>query len=122
MYSIRRSATVSISSQSLTDPYHGEMTFVRVYSGILSTGSVVMNSTKKNKLKIDRLMVMTGNDSEEVDQLCAGDVGAIVGAEVITTGDTLCDKELPIILESLEFPDPVIFMTVEPNQGKIKRR
>ncbi len=104
----------ALAFKILTDPYHGKMTFVRVYSGILSIGSVVMNSTKKTKLKIDRLMVMTDNHSEEVDQLYAGDVGAIVGAEVTTTGDTLCDTELPIILESMEFPDPVISMTIEP--------
>jgi len=92
----------------------GRLTFVRVYSGILAKGSYVYNSTKQKKERISRLVVLKSNDRIEVDELRAGDLGAIVGLKVATTGDTLCDDKNPIILESLYVPEPVISVAVEP--------
>ena len=96
-----------------TDKF-GRLTFVRVYSGVLSKGSYVYNSTKQKKERISRLVVLKSNDRIEVDELRAGDLGAIVGLKVATTGDTLCDEKNPIILESLYVPEPVISVAVEP--------
>ena len=96
-----------------TDKF-GRLTFVRVYSGILAKGSYVYNSTKQKKERISRLVVLKSNDRIEVDELRAGDLGAIVGLKVATTGDTLCDEKNPIILESLYVPEPVISVAVEP--------
>ena len=92
----------------------GRLTFVRVYSGILAKGSYVYNSTKQKKERISRLVVLKSNDRIEVDELRAGDLGAIVGLKVAATGDTLCDDKNPIILESLYVPEPVISVAVEP--------
>ncbi|MGD1917801.1 MAG: elongation factor G [Pleurocapsa sp.] len=96
-----------------TDKF-GRLTFVRVYSGVLAKGSYVYNSTKQKKERISRLVVLKSNDRIEVDELRAGDLGAIVGLKVATTGDTLCDDKKPIILESLYVPEPVISVAVEP--------
>ena len=96
-----------------TDKF-GRLTFVRVYSGILAKGSYVYNSTKQKKERISRLVVLKSNDRIEVDELRAGDLGAIVGLKVAATGDTLCDEKNPIILESLYVPEPVISVAVEP--------
>ena len=96
-----------------TDKF-GRLTFVRVYSGILAKGSYVYNSTKQKKERISRLVVLKSNDRIEVDELRAGDLGAIVGLKVASTGDTLCDDKNPIILESLYVPEPVISVAVEP--------
>ena len=96
-----------------TDKF-GRLTFVRVYSGILAKGSYIYNSTKQKKERISRLVVLKSNDRIEVDELRAGDLGAIVGLKVATTGDTLCDDKDPIILESLFVPAPVISVAVEP--------
>ncbi|MBE9043068.1 elongation factor G [Pleurocapsales cyanobacterium LEGE 10410] len=96
-----------------TDKF-GRLTFVRVYSGVLAKGSYVYNSTKQKKERISRLVVLKSNDRIEVDELRAGDLGAIVGLKVATTGDTLCDEQNPIILESLFVPEPVISVAVEP--------
>ena len=96
-----------------TDKF-GRLTFIRVYSGILAKGSYVYNSTKQKKERISRLVVLKSNDRIEVDELRAGDLGAIVGLKVATTGDTLCDEKNPIILESLYVPEPVISVAVEP--------
>ena len=92
----------------------GRLTFVRVYSGVLEKGSYVYNSTKQKKERISRLVVLKSNDRIEVDELRAGDLGAIVGLKVAATGDTLCDDKNPIILESLYVPEPVISVAVEP--------
>jgi elongation factor G len=92
----------------------GRLTFVRVYSGVLSKGTYVYNSTKQKKERISRLVVLKSNDRIEVDELRAGDLGAIVGLKVASTGDTLCDEDRPIILESLYVPEPVISVAVEP--------
>ena len=92
----------------------GRLTFVRVYSGVLAKGTYVYNSTKQKKERISRLVVLKSNDRLEVEELRAGDLGAIVGLKVAATGDTLCDEQNPIILESLYVPEPVISVAVEP--------
>ena len=96
-----------------SDPF-GRLTFVRIYSGILSKGSYVYNETKKKKERISRLIILKANDRIEVNELRAGDLGAIIGLKQTTTGDTLCDDKDPILLESLFIPEPVISVAVEP--------
>ncbi len=98
----------------LTDPYIGQLTFFRVYSGTLSTGSAVLNSTKNKKERIGRLVRMHANKREEIKEAYAGDIVAGIGLKTPYTGDTLCDIEHPLILESLEFPEPVISIAIEP--------
>ncbi|BAQ64978.1 elongation factor G [Geminocystis sp. NIES-3709] len=96
-----------------SDPY-GRLTFIRVYSGVLTKGTYVYNATKNKKERISRLIILKANDRIEVDELRAGDLGAIIGLKLTTTGDTLCDDQNPIILESLYVPEPVISVAVEP--------
>ena len=97
-----------------TDPYVGRLAFIRVYSGTLTTGSSVMNSTKHVKERIGRILQMHANHREDLDMVYSGDIAAVVGLKNSTTGDTLCDEKHPIILESMEFPDPVIRVAIEP--------
>ncbi len=97
-----------------TDPFVGQLTFFRVYSGTVKAGSYVLNSTKNEKERIGRILRMHANHREEIDELSAGDIGALVGMKVTTTGNTLCDLESPVILESITFPEPVIDISVEP--------
>ena len=97
-----------------TDPFIGRLAYVRVYSGTLKSGSYVLNSTKGVKERIARVVLMHSNHRQEVDELHAGDIGAVVGLKNTTTGDTLCDEKHPVILEKMEFPDPVIEEAVEP--------
>ncbi|OBR93032.1 MULTISPECIES: elongation factor G [Clostridium] len=97
-----------------TDPFIGKLAFTRVYSGIMKSGTYVYNSTKGKKERIARLVKMHSNHRQEVDELRAGDLGAIVGLKDTTTGNTLCDENSPIVLESMEFPDPVIRVAIEP--------
>ena len=97
-----------------TDPFVGKLAFARVYSGVLTSGSYVLNSTKGKKERIGRLVKMHANHREEVEALEAGEIGAIIGLKNTTTGDTLCDEDQPIVLESMEFPDPVIDVAIEP--------
>ncbi len=97
-----------------TDPFVGQLTFFRVYSGKLTAGSYVLNSTKDNKERIGRILRMHANKREEVQEIFAGEIGAIVGLKNTTTGDTLCSLEKPIILEQIVFPEPVISISVEP--------
>ena len=97
----------------MSDPY-GKLTFVRMYSGVLSKGSYVMNSTKDAKERISRLVILKADEREEVDELRAGDLGAVLGLKNTTTGDTLCNTEDPIVLETLFIPEPVISVAVEP--------
>jgi elongation factor G len=97
-----------------TDPFVGQLTFFRVYSGILKVGTYVLNSTKDEKERIGRILRMHANHREEVDEMYAGGIGALVGMKNTITGDTLCDPEKPIILESIVFPEPVIDVAVEP--------
>ncbi|MBP2033127.1 elongation factor G [Clostridium algifaecis] len=97
-----------------TDPFVGKLAFTRIYSGIMKSGTYVYNSTNGKKERIARLVKMHSNHRQEVDELRAGDLGAIVGLKETTTGNTLCDEEDPIVLESMEFPDPVIRVAIEP--------
>ncbi|WP_234123275.1 elongation factor G [Clostridium hydrogenum] len=97
-----------------TDPFVGRLAFTRIYSGIMKSGSYVLNSTKGKKERIGRLVKMHSNHRQDVDELETGELGAIVGLKSTTTGDTLCDEDNAIILESMEFPDPVIEVAIEP--------
>ena len=97
-----------------TDPFIGRLAYVRVYSGVLTSGSYVLNSTKDTKESIARVVLMHSNHREEVDALHAGDIGAVVGLKNTITGDTLCDEKHPVILERMEFPEPVIEEAIEP--------
>jgi elongation factor G len=97
-----------------TDPYVGHLTYIRVYSGVLKTGMNVYNSTKKTRERMGRLLRMHANKREEIESIEAGDIAACVGLKYVTTGDTLCDEEKPIILETIEFPAPVISVAIEP--------
>ncbi|HEY8423794.1 MAG TPA: elongation factor G [Clostridia bacterium] len=98
----------------MTDPFVGKLTFFRVYSGSLEAGSYVLNSTKNKKERVARLLQMHSNHRSEIERVYAGDICAIVGLKDTTTGDTLCDPKAPIILESMEFPEPVIKVAIEP--------
>jgi elongation factor G len=104
----------ALSFKIMADPFVGKLTFFRVYSGVLKTGSYVYNSTKGKKERVGRLLLMHANHREEVSEVYAGDIAAAVGLKDTTTGDTLCDEEHPIILESMEFPEPVISVAIEP--------
>ena len=97
-----------------TDPYVGRLSFVRVYSGMLNTGTSVLNSTKKQKERIGRILQMHANHREDIETVYSGDIAAVIGLKNSTTGDTLCDEKHPIILESMEFPEPVIRVAIEP--------
>jgi translation elongation factor EF-G len=103
----------ALAFKIMADPY-GRLTFVRVYSGILKKGTYVLNSTKDKKERVSRLIVLKADDRIEVDELRAGDLGAVLGLKDTFTGDTLCDETAPVILESLFIPDPVISVAVEP--------
>jgi elongation factor G len=97
-----------------TDPFIGQLTFFRVYSGTLKAGSYILNSSKNEKERVGRIVRMHANTREEIDELGAGDIGALVGMKATTTGNTLCDPEKPVVLESITFPQPVIDLAVEP--------
>jgi len=97
-----------------TDPFVGQLTFFRVYSGMVKAGSYVLNSTKSEKERIGRILQIHANHREEISELYAGGIGALVGMKATTTGDTLCDLDRPVILESITFPEPVIDIAVEP--------
>ena len=104
----------ALAFKIMTDPFVGSLTFVRVYSGVLKTGSQVLNSVKDNKERVGRMLLMHANDREDIKEAYAGDIVAIAGLKGTTTGETLCDPSSPIILERMEFPDPVIEVAVEP--------
>ena len=97
-----------------TDPFVGKLCFFRVYSGVLESGSTVLNSNKGKKERIGRILQMHSNHREDIDKVYAGDIAAAVGLKEVTTGDTLCDMNNPVILESMEFPEPVIDIAIEP--------
>jgi len=97
-----------------TDPFVGKLCFFRVYSGTLDSGSTVLNSTKGKKERIGRILQMHSNHREDIDKVYSGDIAAAVGLKEVTTGDTLCDMDHPVILESMEFPEPVIDIAIEP--------
>ncbi len=98
----------------MTDPFVGQLTFFRVYSGVLTSGSTVFNSTKQRSERIGRLLKMHANKREEIKEVYAGDIAAAVGLKSVSTGDTLCDEKHPIVLESMDFPKPVISLAIEP--------
>lgn len=97
-----------------TDPFIGKLAFTRIYSGVMKSGTYVYNSTKGKKERIGRLVRMHANHRQEIDELLAGDIGAVIGLKDTTTGDTLCDENNPIVLEKMEFPEPVINVAIEP--------
>ena len=104
----------ALAFKIMTDPYVGRLSFFRVYSGHLTTGSSVLNSTKNVKERIGRILQMHANHREDIEEVYSGDIEAAVGLKNTTTGDTLCDEKAPIILESMEFPEPVIRVAIEP--------
>ena len=104
----------ALAFKIMTDPYVGKLTFFRVYSGVLNSGSYVYNSTKDRKERIGRLLQMHANKREELEEVRAGDIAAAIGLKDTKTGDTLCDAEHPIILEAMRFPEPVISVAIEP--------
>jgi len=104
----------SLAFKVMTDPFVGALTFFRVYSGVLEGGSYVLNSVKNKRERISRIVQMHANDRKEIKEVRAGDIAAAVGLKLTTTGDTLCDIDHPIILERMEFPEPVISVAIEP--------
>ena len=104
----------ALAFKVMTDPFVGQLTFIRVYSGVLSAGSYIYNSTKDTKERVGRLLRMHANKREETKEVAAGDIAAAVGLKNTLTGDTLCDEKHPVILESIEFPEPVISVAIEP--------
>ena len=104
----------SLAFKVMTDPFVGRLTFFRVYSGTLESGSYVLNASKGKKERIGRILQMHANSREEINTVYSGDIAAAVGLKDTTTGDTLCDMDAPVILESIEFPEPVIQVAVEP--------
>ncbi len=104
----------ALAFKIMTDPYVGRLCFFRVYSGTLNTGSAVLNATKGKRERVGRLLQMHANHREDLETVYSGDIAAVVGLKNTTTGDTLCDEKHPIILESMEFPEPVIRVAIEP--------
>ena len=104
----------ALAFKIMTDPYVGRLSFFRVYSGTLNTGSAVLNATKNKRERVGRLLQMHANHREDLETVYAGDIAAVVGLKNTTTGDTLCDEKAPIVLESMEFPEPVIRVAIEP--------
>jgi len=98
----------------MNDPFVGSLTFTRIYSGKLNKGDTMLNSTKGNKERVGRMMMMHSNDREEISEAFAGDIIALGGLKNTTTGDTICDPQDPVVLETMTFPDPVIEIAVEP--------
>ncbi len=113
----------ALAFKIMTDPYVGKLAYFRVYSGTLNSGSYVLNSTKGKKERVGRLLQMHANKRMELDEVFSGDIAAAVGFKLTSTGDTICDEQHPIILESMEFPEPVISVAIEPktkvSQGKM---
>jgi elongation factor G len=104
----------ALAFKLMTDPFVGQLTFIRVYSGVLNSGATVLNSIKDKKERIGRILQMHANNRVEIKEVLAGDIAACVGLKEVTTGETLCDPDAPIILERMIFPDPVIHVAVEP--------
>ena len=113
----------ALAFKIMTDPFVGKLAFFRVYSGTLNSGSYVLNATKGKKERVVRILQMHANKREELDKVYSGDIAAAVGFKLTTTGDTICDEKAPVILESMEFPEPVIELAIEPKtkagQGKM---
>ena len=113
----------ALAFKIMTDPFVGKLAFFRVYSGTLNSGSYVLNATKDKKERVGRIVQMHANSRSEIDKVYSGDIAAAVGFKITTTGDTICDEQHPVILESMEFPEPVIELAIEPktknDQGKM---
>ena len=113
----------ALAFKIMTDPFVGKLAYFRVYSGTINSGSYVYNSTKEKKERVGRILQMHANKREELDKVYSGDIAAAIGFKVTTTGDTICDEQHPVILESMEFPEPVIELAIEPKtkagQGKL---
>ena len=113
----------ALAFKIMTDPFVGKLAFFRVYAGTLNSGSYVLNSTKNKKERVGRILQMHANNRTEIDKVYSGDIAAAVGLKVTATGDTICDEQHPVILESMEFPEPVIELAIEPKtkdaQGKM---
>src|SRR5262249_20669046 len=104
----------ALAFKIMTDPFVGQLTFIRVYSGVLHAGSSVYNATKGKTERVGRLLKMHANKREEIKEVYAGDIAAAVGIKQVSTGDTLCDEKKPVVLESMDFPEPVISLAIEP--------
>jgi len=113
----------ALAFKIMTDPFVGKLAFFRVYSGTLNSGSYVLNATKGKKERVGRILQMHANKRQEISKVYSGDIAAAVGFKLTTTGDTICDEQHPVILESMEFPEPVIDIAIEPKtkagQGKM---
>ena len=113
----------ALAFKIMTDPFVGKLAFFRVYSGTLNSGSYILNATKNKKERVGRILQMHANKRQELDKVYSGDIAAAVGFKLTTTGDTICDEQHPVILESMEFPEPVIDIAIEPKtkagQGKM---
>ena len=113
----------ALAFKIMTDPFVGKLAFFRVYSGTMNSGSYVLNATKDKKERVGRILQMHANKRTELDKVYSGDIAAAVGFKITTTGDTICDEQHPVILESMEFPEPVIELAIEPKtkagQGKM---
>ncbi|MCQ2525374.1 MAG: elongation factor G [Lachnospiraceae bacterium] len=113
----------ALAFKIMTDPFVGKLAYIRVYSGTLNSGSYILNSTKGKKERAGRIVQMHANKRQEIDKVYSGDIAAVVGFKDTTTGDTVCDEQNPIVLESMEFPEPVIELAIEPKtkdaQGKM---
>ena len=112
----------ALAFKIMSDPFVGKLAFVRIYSGTLTSGSTIYNSTKGKRERMGRLLRMHANAREDVETLYAGDIAAVVGPRIITTGDTLCDDKYPILLETMDFPEPVIEVAIEPELRPGRRR
>ena len=104
----------ALAFKIMTDPFVGQLTFIRVYSGVMASGSSVHNATKGKSERVGRLLKMHANKREEIKEVYAGDICAAVGLRSVTTGDTICDEKHPVVLESMDFPEPVISLAIEP--------
>jgi elongation factor G len=104
----------ALAFKIMTDPFVGQLTFIRVYSGVMTAGTTVFNATKGKSERLGRLLQMHANKREEIKEVYAGDIAAAVGLKTVTTGDTICDEKKPIVLESMDFPEPVIQLAIEP--------
>ena len=113
----------ALAFKIMADPFVGKLAFFRVYSGTMNSGSYVLNATKEKKERVGRILQMHANSREELDKVYSGDIAAAVGFKLTATGDTICDEQHPVILESMEFPEPVIELAIEPKtkagQGKM---
>jgi elongation factor G len=104
----------ALAFKIMTDPFVGQLTFIRVYSGVLNSGATAYNATKQRSERIGRLLKMHANKREEIKEVYAGDIAAAVGLRSVSTGDTICDEKKPVVLESMDFPEPVISLAIEP--------